>query len=260
MKTNEAEPDLFMSAPIDHLNEAARWLAEHRDDTLKVRGQQRLILPPTIVVRSRRNYALKRGFDVVLGLLAVLLLWPIMAIIAVLIRLNSVGPSLFKQQRVGEGGKLFTCYKFRSMRMDADERLHREDAAKFLRGEAIAIEHGQPVYKPANDPRVTRVGRLLRATSLDELPQFFNVVRGDMSLVGPRPPIPYEVDQYRYRHRYRLLVKPGITGIWQVYGRSRVDFETLVSMDLNYITDSTLLLDLKLIIMTFLVIFKRSGR
>ncbi len=243
---------------IDRLNEAARWLEEHSSEA--GRKSDILILPPAVVPRSRRSYAFKRVFDFFVALIGLAILAPFMVIIAVIVRLDSPGWPIFAQKRVGEGGVLFTCYKFRSMRSDSDDRIHREMAAKFLQGETVDEENGQKLYKMARDPRVTHVGHLLRATSLDELPQLVNVLRGEMSLVGPRPALSYEVEQYRYRHRYRLLVKPGITGIWQVYGRSIVDFETLVSMDLHYVTDGTMWLDLKLILLTFLVIFKRSGR
>ena len=256
------ESDMPRSLPleeqIERLNEAARWLTENAE--VAGRRSDILILPPTIVPRSRRNYALKRVFDFFLALIGIILLSPMLLILGMLVRIDSPGPAIFRQRRVGEGGVQFTCFKFRTMRADANDRIHREMAAKFLQGEKVAEEGGQPVYKLSNDPRITRLGRLLRATSLDELPQLFNVIRGEMSLVGPRPALPYEVEQYRYRHRYRLLVKPGITGIWQVYGRSIVDFETLVSMDLHYVTDGTFWLDLKLIVLTFLVVFKRSGR
>ncbi len=243
---------------LEQPSEAARWLEEHYDDT--ARRYMVLTLPPTVVARSRRNYGAKRLFDFVVSLLSIVVLAPFLLLLGLLVRMDSKGPALFKQTRVGEGGKHFVCYKFRSMHVDVDDRLHREQAAKFLQGEKVAEEDGKPVYKLANDPRVTRMGRFIRRTSLDELPQLFNVLLGSMSLVGPRPPITYEVEQYRYRHSYRLLVKPGITGIWQVYGRSTVDFETLVSMDLNYITDGTFWLDLKLIALTFLAILRRSGR
>lgn len=243
---------------IERLNEAARWLEEH--STEAGRRSDILILPPTVVPRSRRNYALKRVFDFIVALIGLILLAPLIMVIGILVQLDSPGPAIFRQRRVGEGGVQFTCFKFRTMRVDTDDRLHRQMASRFLQGEQVAEENGQPVYKLARDPRVTRLGRFLRPTSLDELPQLINVLRGEMSLVGPRPALPYEVEQYRYRHRYRLLVKPGITGIWQVYGRSIVDFETLVSMDLHYVTDGTFWLDLKLILLTFSVVFKRSGR
>ncbi len=245
-----------VDAQIEQLNEAARWLEEHADDTKKRSGV--FMLPPTVVPRSRRNYALKRVFDFFVALIAIILLSPIMALVALAVKLDSKGPALFHQERIGLGGKPFQVYKFRSMRIDSDDAVHREAVKKFMQGQQIGEEGGNK-YKLARDPRITRVGAFIRATSLDELPQLFNVLRGEMSIVGPRPALRYEVEQYRYRHRYRLLVTPGITGIWQVYGRSKVDFETLVSMDLHYVTDGTFWLDLKLIFLTIGVVFKRSG-
>jgi exopolysaccharide biosynthesis polyprenyl glycosylphosphotransferase len=245
-------------AEIEQLNEAARWLEEHAGTSMNKSGV--FMLPPTVVPRSRRNYGVKRIFDFFVAFIAIILLSPVLLIVALLVRLDSKGPALFRQERIGEAGKPFQVYKFRSMRVDANDALHRAAIARFQEGKKLAEENGDGnAYKLARDPRITRMGGFIRATSLDELPQLFNVLKGDMSLVGPRPAIRYEVEQYRYRHRYRLLVKPGITGIWQVYGRSKVDFETLVSMDLHYVTDGTFWLDLKLIFLTVGVVFKRSG-
>lgn len=258
MHSTDAELAAQNAEKIERLNEAARWLEEHRGDTAKRSGV--LLLPPTVVPISRRNYALKRVFDFFAALLGLIVLSPVLLVFTIFVRLDSPGPAIFKQQRVGQGGRRFTCWKFRTMHQDADDRYHREQAAKFLQGQVVAEENGRPVYKLAADPRITHMGKFLRATSLDELPQLVNVLQGTMSIVGPRPAIPYEVEQYRYRHSYRLLVKPGITGVWQVYGRSVVDFETLVSMDLSYVTDGTFWLDLKLILKTFLVVFQRTGR
>jgi lipopolysaccharide/colanic/teichoic acid biosynthesis glycosyltransferase len=244
-----------VDAQIEQLNEAARWLEEHADDTVKRSGV--FMLPPTVVPRSRRNYALKRVFDFFVALIAIILLSPVLLLVALAVKLDSKGPAMFHQERIGEAGRPFQVYKFRSMRTDTNDAVHRAAIAQFMQGQQIG--QGENKFKLARDPRITRIGGFIRATSLDELPQLFNVLRGEMSIVGPRPAIRYEVEQYRYRHRYRLLVKPGITGIWQVYGRSKVDFETLVSMDLHYVTDGTFWLDLKLILLTFGVVFKRSG-
>jgi lipopolysaccharide/colanic/teichoic acid biosynthesis glycosyltransferase len=161
---------------------------------------------------------------------------------------------LFKQYRVGQYGRRFTFLKFRSMRVDNDPSVHREYVTKLIAGDAERIQvntDGKSVYKLANDPRITRVGAFLRKTSLDELPQFFNVLRGDMSLVGPRPPIPYELAAYQTWHRRRVLeVKPGITGLWQVTGRSKVKFDDMVRLDLRYATSWSPLLDLKILLRT----------
>ena len=243
---------------IEQLNEAARWLEEHSEASMRKSGV--FMLPPTVVPPSRRNYAVKRVFDFLASLIAIILLSPILLIVALMVKLDSKGPAVFHQERMGEGSRPFQVYKFRSMRANADDAVHRAAVAKFQEGQKIAEEAGGGnAYKLAKDPRITRIGGFIRATSLDELPQLFNILKGDMSLVGPRPALRYEVEQYRYRHRYRLLVKPGLTGIWQVYGRSKVDFETLVSMDLHYVTDGTFWLDMKLIFLTFGVVFQRSG-
>ncbi len=245
-----------MNSKMMQINEAAKWLDEHRQDALGKSGV--FILPPAIVPRSRRNYALKRVFDFIIAIIAILILSPIFIVVAIIIRLTSPGPAIFKQTRIGEGGRHFTFYKFRSMRVNNDDKVHREAVQKFMQGQQIGSDGGN-AYKLTRDPRITAIGAFIRATSIDELPNFFNVLKGDLSIVGPRPPLPYEVEQYHYRHSYRLLVKPGITGIWQVYGRSKVDFETLVSMDLQYVTDGTFWLDLKLIFLTFFVFFKKAG-
>jgi lipopolysaccharide/colanic/teichoic acid biosynthesis glycosyltransferase len=242
-----------MDTMLEELDVAARWLEEYPRDP----HSDTFLLPPAIVLKARRNYVLKRIFDIGFASLAIILLSPLLLILIILVRATSPGPAIFRQSRVGEGGRPFTFYKFRSMRRDAGDAIHRAAAARFLHGQKVA--DGLNGYKLARDPRVTHLGAILRATSLDELPQLFNILKGDMSFVGPRPPVPYEVDHYRYRHHYRFLVKPGLTGIWQVYGRSRVDFETLVSMDLHYVTDGTLWLDIKLILLTVGVVLRRSG-
>jgi lipopolysaccharide/colanic/teichoic acid biosynthesis glycosyltransferase len=178
-----------------------------------------------------------------------------MGICALAIRLESSGPLLFRQERVGERGKRFRLLKFRSMVANADATPHREYVAAFIRGTAERQGgKGAAVYKLARDPRVTRVGRLMRRTSLDELPQLWNVLRGDMSLVGPRPPIPYELEHYQKVHLGRLAVKPGITGLWQVSGRSSTSFEAMVDMDLAYIQQRSLGLDLRILLKTIPVV------
>jgi lipopolysaccharide/colanic/teichoic acid biosynthesis glycosyltransferase len=175
-------------------------------------------------------------------------------IIAAMVKASSKGPVLFKQHRVGQYGRRFTFLKFRSMRTDNDSSVHREYVTKLIAGEAERVQasaNGTGVYKLANDNRITPIGMLLRKTSLDELPQIFNVLKGDMSLVGPRPPIPYELAAYQTWHRRRVLeVKPGITGLWQVTGRSRVKFDDMVRLDLRYATSWSPWLDLKILLRT----------
>jgi lipopolysaccharide/colanic/teichoic acid biosynthesis glycosyltransferase len=180
--------------------------------------------------------------------------------VALAIRHSSPGPILYRQQRVGQRGRAFTLYKFRSMVADNDDRAHRRFVEALIKGEPAEVDlNGKKVYKLTNDPRITRLGRLLRRTSIDELPQLWNVLTGDMSLVGPRPCLPYEWDLYEEWQRHRLDVLPGITGLWQVSGRSQVPFEEMVLLDLHYIANWSLTLDLALLARTLPVVFRGSG-
>jgi lipopolysaccharide/colanic/teichoic acid biosynthesis glycosyltransferase len=204
----------------------------------------------------------KRLMDIVGSLLALLFGLPLLLAIAIAIKLTSKGPVLFCQQRLGQYGRRFTFLKFRSMCVNSDATIHREYVKRFVANEngCSQASEGQPTYKLTADPRVTPIGRFLRRTSLDELPQFLNVLAGDMSLVGPRPPLPYEAECYRVWHRTRLLAaKPGITGLWQVAGRSRVKFDDMVRMDLRYATSWSLWLDIKILLQTPLAVFSANG-
>jgi exopolysaccharide biosynthesis polyprenyl glycosylphosphotransferase len=196
------------------------------------------------------NLAVKRALDVVLSVIALTLLSPLFLIIAILIRRDSPGPILFRQVRVGRQGQLFTLYKFRSMRWDAEQMRPRL---------ATLNEATGPLFKIRDDPRLTRIGRFLRRTSLDEWPQLYNVLRGEMSLVGPRPAIPAEVEQYRDWHRKRLEVSPGVTGLWQVSGRSELTFDEMVMLDLFYAENWSLLLDLKILAKTIPTVILGTG-
>jgi lipopolysaccharide/colanic/teichoic acid biosynthesis glycosyltransferase len=194
--------------------------------------------------------AWKRALDVVGAVTGLILLWPLMAAAALAVRLSSPGPVLFAQSRDGQGGKPFTMYKFRTMVVDAEQQQEK----------LIALNEQQgPVFKIRNDPRVTPVGRLLRKTSIDELPQLWNVLKGEMSLVGPRPPLRKEVRQYQGWQRHRLDVTPGLTCIWQVQGRSQVPFLEWMRMDMRYIRSRSLLQDLGLLLRTVLVVLSRRG-
>jgi exopolysaccharide biosynthesis polyprenyl glycosylphosphotransferase len=196
------------------------------------------------------NLAFKRASDLVLSLAVLIFLSPLLLLISVAIKLDSPGPVLFKQVRVGKGGRGFMCYKFRSMRQGAEEE--RPQLAD--RDEVVG-----PTFKIRYDPRCTRVGRLLRRTSLDELPQFYNVLWGEMSLVGPRPAIPSEVEQYQEWHRKRLEVSPGITGLWQVSGRSQLTFDEMCLLDIYYLENWTPLLDLKIALKTAPAVLAGTG-
>lgn len=204
----------------------------------------------------------KRISDIAISSAALIVLAPVWLVISVLIRSDSKGPVLFRQERVGMDGRIFLCYKFRTMRADSDESVHREAYRKNIEGaeEANAGDDDQPVFgKVKNDPRITKTGRWLRRSSLDELPQLLNVLKGDMSIVGPRPPIPYEVEEYDIWHRKRLDMKPGITGLWQVSGRNRLTFDEMVRIDLYYIENWSLWLDLKIILLTLPAMLRGDG-
>jgi exopolysaccharide biosynthesis polyprenyl glycosylphosphotransferase len=231
----------------------------------KTEVEQIGILPMVRLFREPLSDAerfLKRASDIVISLAALTILAPVWILIAIFIKLDSRGAILFRQERVGMDGRIFLCFKFRTMREDADENLHREYYRKNIEGaaEANAGDRDEPVFgKVKDDPRVTRVGRVLRRASLDELPQLLNVLLGDMSVVGARPPIPYEVEEYALWHRRRLDMKPGITGLWQVSGRNRLPFEEMVKLDLYYIENWSLWLDLKIILLTLPAILRGDG-
>jgi lipopolysaccharide/colanic/teichoic acid biosynthesis glycosyltransferase len=200
---------------------------------------------------------LKRTVDVIGGLTAILLFMPIILVIAILVKLTSRGPILFCQKRVGRYGKEFTFYKFRTMFTDNDPRIHQEYVARLIAGD---VSKSTGVYKIVNDPRVTQLGRFLRRSSLDELPQFFNVLKNDMSLVGPRPPLPYEFERYQTWHKRRVVeLKPGLTGLWQVEGRSRTTFDEMVRMDLRYAIQQSFWFDLKILLQTPSAMFSGRG-
>jgi lipopolysaccharide/colanic/teichoic acid biosynthesis glycosyltransferase len=204
---------------------------------------------------SRKLFSgVKRVMDIGGSLLALILFSPLCLAIALAIKLTSRGPILFRQRRIGQHGASFTFLKFRSMRVGNDASTHREYVQKLIAGKAERHPtngNGDGVYKITKDSRITKVGMFLRRTSLDELPQFINVLRGEMSLVGPRPPVPYEVEAYDFWHRRRVLeAKPGITGLWQVSGRSRVKFDDMVRLDLQYAQNWSLWMDLKILLRT----------
>ncbi len=210
-----------------------------------------------------QGYFLKRPIDVLGAAFALLLLSPVMLIAAAAVAATSRGPIIFKQVRLGKGGVPFVFYKFRSMTTDIGDEIHRNYVQDLIKGR---IDAGQPptakraTYKMASDPRVTPVGRWIRKSSIDELPQLVNVLLGDMSLVGPRPPIPYEAENYQSWHRRRVLdMKPGITGLWQVEGRSRVSFDEMVRMDLRYIRNCSLTLDLSIMLRTVGAVLRGDG-
>lgn len=206
--------------------------------------------------RSRVFAITKRAMDIAGSFILLLLIAPVLLIVALAVRLSSPGPILYRQQRVGQFGKTFTFLKFRSMYIGNDPTVHQRYVMQLIAGQAKqqavwGTDEPTGVYKLTQDKRITRIGGFLRRTSLDELPQFFNVLKGEMSLVGPRPAIPYEVAAYQIWHRRRVLeVKPGITGLWQVNGRSRVAFDEMVRLDLRYAKQWSPWLDLKILLRT----------
>ncbi len=192
----------------------------------------------------------KRAFDLIFSAFVLMLVWPVMAIAALAVKVSSPGPVVFRQIRVGKGGRYFVCYKFRSMCVDAE---YQKKQLMHLN------EANGPVFKIKRDPRITPVGAFIRKFSIDELPQLFNVLRGEMSVVGPRPPIPAEVEQYTPLQRGRLAVKPGLTCLWQVSGRSNLSFEKWVELDLSYIQTMSFWNDLVIVLKTIPAVLMGSG-
>lgn len=218
---------------------------------------------PRLGSNKRLPKVLKRGIDIVASGALLLVLSPVLAAIALAIKLTSKGPIIFEQERLGQFGKRFKFLKFRSMFVNNDSRVHRDFVQRFIVAQAESEMQGADapkVYKIIADPRVTSVGRFLRRTSLDELPQLWNVLRGEMSLVGPRPPVPYEFEVYASWHRRRVLeAKPGVTGLWQVTGRSRTTFDDMVRLDLRYAQNWSLWLDLKILLATPRAVLNGDG-
>jgi len=232
---------------------------------------------PALYPDVRKKFSLKRGaflakrtMDIVGSIFGLVLFLPLFLFIPICIRLTSPGPILFRQERLGLYGKKFIFLKFRTMYVNNDATVHQEYVKKLIAGSAEENEgdngkngsNGQQkkVFKITNDKRITSVGRFLRKTSMDELPQFINVLRGEMSLVGPRPPIPYEVQNYDLWHRCRVVeVKPGITGLWQVMGRSSTTFNEMVRLDIKYVREWSFWLDLKILVMTPWAVLRGKG-
>ncbi|PRR85664.1 putative undecaprenyl-phosphate N-acetylgalactosaminyl 1-phosphate transferase [Clostridium luticellarii] len=219
--------------------------------------EDRIIDMPVVENESKNDYAkttgyyfLKRAVDILFSAIGIIVLSPVMLVVAVAIKLDSRGPAIFSQIRVGLNGKPFKMYKFRSMVDDAEDLLDKLRDRNEMTG---------PMFKIKEDPRVTRIGRFIRKTSIDELPQLFNVIKGEMSLVGPRPNLPREVVKFTRHQRIKLLVKPGLTCYWQVMGRSNIDFDGWMKLDLKYIEDRSTIVDLKLIFQTFKVFFGDDG-
>jgi lipopolysaccharide/colanic/teichoic acid biosynthesis glycosyltransferase len=212
---------------------------------------------------KRSSRLVKRGMDVAGSLFALVLFSPLFLVIAAAIKLTSKGPIVYRQERVGRYGRRFTFLKFRSMYFKNDHGVHQEYVKRLIAGKVDSLDgssEGGSVYKLTNDPRVTPVGKFLRKSSLDELPQLLNVLKGDMSLVGPRPPVPYEFECYQTWHKQRLIaVQPGITGLWQVAGRSRTKFDEMVRLDLKYASSWSPWVDLKILLQTPRAVISGDG-
>ena len=202
------------------------------------------------IANQNRYEKIKRFFDICLCAAALVVLSPLLLVIAILIYLEDKGPVIYSQTRIGKDGRAFKLYKFRSMCVDADEKL--KDLQKLN-------ERDGPVFKIKNDPRVTKVGKFIRKTCIDELPQLVNIIKGDMSIVGPRPPLPNEVEQYNSYQKQRLLVVPGLTCYWQIQKGEETTFDEWVELDLKYIKERSILLDFRLILLTFKVILSGKG-
>jgi lipopolysaccharide/colanic/teichoic acid biosynthesis glycosyltransferase len=234
------------------------------------------LFPDEGIDRTTSYYRIKRIFDVTVVVISALLLLPLFVLIAIIIKLDSPGPVLFIHERVGAKRKVvngrtkwiiqpFPFYKFRTMRHNVDSDLHRQYIQAYIDGDEAQMASLRPdsndttSYKLKGDPRITRVGHFLRRTSLDELPQLWNVLKGDMSLVGPRPPITYEVESYSPQHLRRLATVPGITGLWQVSGRCETTFEEMVQLDLEYIQKQSIWIDIKILLLTVPAVFSEKG-
>jgi lipopolysaccharide/colanic/teichoic acid biosynthesis glycosyltransferase len=232
-------------APVEAPGSASPFVGEVRDND-----------------RQRKQYDIaKRALDLTLSAALLAMLSPLFLVLAALVKLTSRGPVFFRQERVGQMMKPFKMLKFRTMYVNTDHAIHHQFVSSFIKSGGQAAEAGKKgLFKIANDPRVTPIGRILRRTSLDELPQFWNVLRGEMSLVGPRPPLAYEVEQYQSWHRRRVLeAKPGLTGLWQVTGRSRTTFDEMVRLDLRYARSHSVWTDIKILLATPRAVISGKG-
>ena len=225
----------------------------------------RLLSPPAWYL------VVKRVLDIVVSAVGLLLLWPLLVAIAIALRIDSRGPVFFVQERVRGGQdpsephpeeQVFSFYKFRSMYVNSDSSIHKRYVTEYINGNSHHINNGdarKPVYKIKRDPRITRVGHFLRRTSLDELPQLYNILKGDMTLVGPRPALAYEVELYGDLHKHRLVPQAGLTGLWQVSGRTTLTFDEMIQLDIEYAGRCSLWLDLRILLKTVPAILSADG-
>ncbi len=230
----------------------------------RTREREQELRRERVAAEPRSLAALRRLVDIAFALCLIVLFSPLLVAVAVAVRLDSRGPAFFRQRRVGFEEREFTLFKFRSMRLDADPRGHQEYVTALIKGSDAGAAAGngkgrESLYKVAVDNRITAVGRFIRRWSLDELPQLFNVVLGDMTLVGPRPSIPYEVAEYPTWYLQRFSVKPGLTGLWQVSGRSERSYEEMVRLDVQYTERRSVALDLSILVKTPWIVLSRKG-
>jgi lipopolysaccharide/colanic/teichoic acid biosynthesis glycosyltransferase len=263
-KVNRALRKALNEEQIKQISLSFHVFPDRYDDEDSDAGTLAPVYPDVVAEIESKQIPLlvKRTLDIVGSSLGILLLAPLLLLIALAVRFSSRGPALFRQRRVGQYGKSFTFLKFRSMYTSADHAIHETYVKLFISNRSDGSSAGEQgeIYKLKADPRITRVGRFLRRTSLDELPQLFNVLAGHMSLVGPRPPVLYEFASYDVWHKRRLLVvKPGITGFWQVHGRSRVKFDEMVRMDLEYARTWSLSLDISILLRTPRAVLSGEG-
>lgn len=258
IKSNFINPNFIMTT--------STYPDEIFDSLIKSGGVSSNIVDLMIEDSIERSWfwlAIKRVIDIVGSLFALIFFSPVMLVTALLIKLGSPGSVIFKQTRLGTKGTPFTFYKFRSMYIDSNDQIHRDYVNKLISGKDDSINNGdaeKPLFKIKSDPRVTVIGKFIRKTSIDELPQFYNVLKGDMSLVGPRPPLAYEVEKYKPWHLRRVLeMKPGITGLWQVEGRGRTEFDEAVRLDVRYLKTWSLFLDFKILVNTVKEVLQCRG-
>jgi lipopolysaccharide/colanic/teichoic acid biosynthesis glycosyltransferase len=254
-RIREALHTYLSDGDVKHVHVTAHFFSDELKGEEPKTSANPTLYPDLFDQHKAKNGSLlvKRAMDIVGSSLALLFFSPLFVLIAILVKLSSKGPVLFKQHRLGQFGKTFTCLKFRSMHANNDLKIHQEFMKTLISGAYEGKGDGKTkrVFKMTDDPRITRIGKIIRRSSLDELPQFFNVLKGEMSLVGPRPPLAYEYAEYNLWHRRRVLeVKPGITGLWQVNGRSRVSFDEMVRLDLRYARSWSLSLDLQILAQT----------
>jgi len=231
---------------ITNSSKEAIYKGDDKMQQLEFNGEEILIRERIEGASRRGYYFLKRSMDIFCSIIGLLVLSPILLAVGIAIRLESKGPIIFSQERIGRGGRRFKIYKFRSMVVNAEELKEKLNDKNEMSG---------PMFKIKEDPRVTKVGKFIRRTSIDEFPQLFNVFKGEMSLVGPRPSLPKEVINFEDWMLERLEVKPGLTCYWQVYGRNDIDFNDWMKLDVKYVRERNTLIDIKLIIKTFFVLF-----